>query len=109
MAFTPKKPLRETTDWFAGRLKPVREGVYRRQFPAGPYACWSAHQGWHDDAATPEDAAGQTRIARRQDAPWRGRTRPSSQPCGTCRGHGVLDRGVDADTGSDLINECPDC
>jgi hypothetical protein len=29
--------------------------------------------------------------------------------CATCRGHTVLDRGVDGETGADLIEECPEC
>jgi hypothetical protein len=102
-------PFRETTDWLPGHLKPVHEGVYRRHFPGGPYACWSAHQGWRRDASSPEEAAAESRLAKQQNLKWRGRTRPSSQPCGTCRGQGVLDRGVDPDSGRDLIGECPDC
>ena len=39
----------------------------------------------------------------------RPRRQPSPAPCATCRGHTVIDRGVDIESGADLIAECPDC
>jgi hypothetical protein len=96
------------TPWLAGEHQPARAGVYRRRFPAGPFACWDGAR-WHVDAATVAAAAREQQPSRRQDAAWRGLVEPAQAPCPTCGGHTVLDRGVDAETGADLIDECPDC
>jgi hypothetical protein len=96
------------TPWLAGAERPARGGVYRRRFPAGPYTCWDgAH--WRVDSATVAAAAAQERSSRWQDAAWRGRVEPAPAPCPTCGGRTVIDRGVDEETGIDLIAECPDC
>jgi hypothetical protein len=96
------------TPWLDGSASPVHEGVYRRRSPAGPYACWSA-EGWHLDSPTPAQAAGQKALSRHATAAWRGLSTPSALPCKACRGHGVIDWGVDAESGRDLIEECPEC
>ena len=96
------------TDWLDPDVKPVHPGVYRRQWPGGPYACWDGRR-WRADAATPEAAAAKEGISPHVDAPWQGLSTPPAAPCLTCKGHSVVDRGVDEDTGADLITECPDC
>ena len=47
----PSGDARELTPWLAGDESPARAGVYRRRFPAGPFACWDGTR-WRDDAAT---------------------------------------------------------
>jgi hypothetical protein len=42
-------------------------------------------------------------------SPRRASAAPSAAPCPTCRGHTVIDRGLDVENGADLIEECPDC
>jgi hypothetical protein len=96
------------TSWLGGQQTPARAGVYARRAPAGPYACWDGAR-WRADADAPAAAARQQRTSRLQHAAWRGLALPSVAPCATCRGHTVLDRGVDAESGADLIEECPDC
>ena len=104
----PSGDGRKLTPWLAGDESPARAGVYRRRFPAGPFACWDGAR-WHDDAATVAAAAREQRPSRRQRAFWRGLVEPAPSPCPTCGGHTVLDHGVDPETGADLIDECPDC
>lgn len=96
------------TPWLDGGSMPVRAGVYERRPPAGPFACWDGSR-WHADASGPAEAARQTRASRFDRAEWRGLAEPSVVPCATCRGHGIIDRGVDVESGADLIDECPDC
>jgi hypothetical protein len=96
------------TDWFGTQTRPTHEGVYERLFPAGPYSCWNG-AAWNADAYEPAAAARQDRLSDVQDARWRGLVEASAAPCATCRGHTVVDRGVDDDSGEDLIAECPDC
>ena len=96
------------TDWYGATARPVHEGVYERLFPAGPYSCWNG-RAWNADAPRPAEAARQTRASDYQDARWRGLVEASAEPCATCRGHTVVDRGVDEDSGEDLIAECVDC
>lgn len=98
----------ELTPWLSGEEQPLREGVYRRQFPAGPYSCWGGDR-WLQDANTPQAAAAQLSMSPHQRTAWRGLTEASGLPCASCRGHGVIDRGVDPESGRDLITECPDC
>lgn len=98
----------KVTSWFGGDVHPVRAGVYERRAPAGPFACWDGSR-WRDDAHRPDDAARVTDSSRFDRAAWRGRAEPSAAPCATCRGHGVVDRGIDVESGADLIDECPDC
>ena len=86
----------DTTTWFAASSRPTREGVYERR-------------AWNADAQSPREAAGQESPSDRQDVSWRGLSSPHDAPCATCRGHTVVDRGVDADSGADDIAECPDC
>ena len=96
------------TPWFDETTRPMRPGVYARRAPAGPFACWDGTR-WRADAAEPAKAAKETSASRYGVSSWRGLTAPSNAPCVTCRGHTVLDSGVDVDSGVDLIEECPDC
>ncbi len=96
------------TPWLPGDEMPAREGVYRRQFPAGPFSCWDGER-WMADANTADSAARQELVSRYQHQPWRGLAAASGEPCATCRGHGLVDQGVDVETGADLITECVDC
>ncbi len=96
------------TRWLDGASAPVRAGVYLRRAPAGPFTCWDGEH-WRADAATPAAAAREDRASQFLRSPWRGLIAPSDAPCATCRGHTVLDHGIDAETGADLIEECPDC
>ncbi len=96
------------TDWFGPSSRPGREGVYERLSPGGPFTCWNG-RAWNADAHSPADAAKQTGISAHQAAAWRGIVQQVDAPCATCRGHTVIDRGHDPDTGDDLIAECPDC
>jgi hypothetical protein len=96
------------TAWFGPPSHPAHEGVYERRAPAGPFACWNG-RAWNADARSPAHAAAQRDVSPHQDASWRGLVEPSDVPCATCRGHTVVDRGVDDENGIDLIAECPDC
>lgn len=88
--------------------EPVREGVYWRAFPGGPYSCWSQGR-WYGDAPTPDTAAAERKLSRHPQLPWAGLALPSSSPCLMCRGQGVRDLGFDEETGNDLIDDCPEC
>jgi hypothetical protein len=96
------------TTWFAAAAWPARPGVYERRGADARYACWDGSR-WRRDAHSAAAAARQDSASRIQRAPWRGLVEASAAPCSTCRGHSVVDRGVDAETGADLIGECPDC
>jgi hypothetical protein len=96
------------TAWLDAETVPWRPGVYERRAPAGPFACWDGAR-WRADAKTPAAAARRQGASAIQRAAWRGLVAASSAPCATCRGHTVIDRGVDVDNGADLIEECPDC
>jgi hypothetical protein len=98
----------ELTPWLDGITRPARAGVYARRAPAGPFACWDGAR-WRSDAATPAAAAAQQGKSAHDAAPWRGLVKAADAPCATCRGHTVLDHGVDVGSGADLIQECPDC
>jgi hypothetical protein len=98
----------QRTAWFDAETVPSRPGVYERRAPAGPYACWDGMR-WRSDAATAAAAALDEDASAIQRAAWRGLAATSAAPCATCRGHTVIDRGVDVETGVDLIEECPDC
>ena len=98
----------EVSDWISGSAAPVREGVYERRGVDGAYSCWNGDR-WGGDADAPDEAAASRAVSREQAAPWRGLAAPSDAPCATCRGHTVVDAGVDADAGTDLLGECPDC
>lgn len=99
--------------WIDGGQRPESPGVYRRDWPAGPFSLWDGRR-WRGDAFTEEDATNATALSSHQSSGWRGavlrfRPRPSAAPCPTCRGHGVLDRGTDDDAGWPALDECPDC
>jgi hypothetical protein len=96
----------EATAWLDARDPPVREGVYRRQAPAGPYSCWSAEQ-WFGDAPSVAAAAAARRPSTWQHARWAGISQAPDEPCALCRGLTVIDHGHDE--AGDLIDECPEC
>ncbi|MCW7540367.1 hypothetical protein OOT46_21265 [Aquabacterium sp. A7-Y] len=96
------------TPWFPSGELPHHPGVYQRQYPGGPYSCWDG-TAWRNDALTPHAAARQLSSSPCQQAPWRGLLEAPSEHCMTCRGHGVVDQGDDADSGEALIEPCPDC
>jgi hypothetical protein len=98
----------ELSPWFEPGVEPVHEGVYRRQFPGGPYSCW-AQGRWYGDAASPDAAAATGKPSRHAKLPWAGLSSPPDAPCFRCRGHGVIDLGVDAESDADLIELCPEC
>jgi hypothetical protein len=100
--------LAERTAWFDPATLPARAGVYERRAPAGPFACWDGVR-WRRDVASIAAAARQEGASKVPRAAWRGLVEPSPAPCATCRGRTVLDRGIEAETGTDLIEECPDC
>ena len=72
------------TGWLPGSQPPLREDVYQRGRPAGPYSCWSGDR-WFGDEKDPEAAAAQKRPSTHQSARWRGLTTPPSEPCWSCR------------------------
>jgi len=97
------------TAWFDGASAPARPGVYERRAPAGRYACWDGTR-WRGDAGSVAAAASREDASPVQRAAWRGLvSAAAAAPCATCRGQTVIDRGVDVDSGADLIAECPDC
>jgi hypothetical protein len=98
----------ERTAWFDAATSPARAGVYERRAPAGPFACWDGVR-WRRDVEGVAAAARQEGTSKLQQVAWRGLVEPASAPCATCRGRTVLDHGIDAGTGADLIEECPDC
>jgi hypothetical protein len=106
VSFAPgPKPV---TPWLDSVPEPVHEGVYKREYPGGPFSCWA--QGcWYGDASSPDDAAAQRQPSRYQRLRWRGLAERTGGPCQLCRGLGVTDRGVDEETGEDLIEPCSDC
>ena len=98
----------QRTAWFDADVAPACPGVYERRAPAGPYACWDGRQ-WRDDAGSVAAAALREDASAVQRAAWRGLVEAAPAPCATCRGNTVIDRGVDSESGADLIAECPDC
>jgi len=98
----------EVSAWLDARVRPTHEGVYQRRIDGTAFSCWNGRL-WNAEAATPAAAADRRRPSDRQRAAWRGLTQPSAQPCATCKGHTVVDRGHDEDSGRDLIEECSDC
>ena len=72
------------------------------------YACWDGRH-WRGDAGSVAAAASREEASAVQRAAWRGLVEAAPAPCATCRGNTVIDRGVDIESGADLIAECPDC
>ena len=97
-----------TTAWFDPDTRPVHQGVYQRRFPAGPYSCWDGTR-WFGDATNAARAASGSAPSPHQDIGWRGLVHPSAAPCLSCRGHGVVDFGVDEESGEDLFAPCEEC
>ena len=98
----------ERTVWIDSAAAPARPGVYERHTPAGPFACWDGTR-WRADAGSAAAAARREEASPIQHAAWRGLVAAAPVPCATCRGQTVIDRGVDIESGADLIAECPDC
>jgi hypothetical protein len=98
----------ERTAWFDDHRTPARPGVYERRAPAGPYACWDGRH-WRGDAGSVAAAVSREEASAVQRAAWRGLVEAAPAFCATCRGNTVIDRGVDIESGADLIAECPDC
>ena len=63
------------TPWQSGSRKPERQGVYQRNFPAGPYSCWDG-EAWCGDATSPSSAAAEREHSPHQHASWRGLAEP---------------------------------
>lgn len=63
------------TPWYPGTVKPVRKGVYQRQYSFGnPYCYWTGRR-WCMCEPNPERAACSTEIISGFDRlPWRGLT-----------------------------------
>ena len=62
------------TDWIPGDVKPVRVGVYQREYPSGAwrYCLWNG-RGWCVYGLTPKDAAEWSDVeSNEQNLPWRG-------------------------------------
>lgn len=68
------------TPWFPGAVKPVRVGVYEREYPLIPsdegtvhlYCYWSGNK-WSTWALSPKDAFNLWyTVGALQDLPWRG-------------------------------------
>jgi hypothetical protein len=63
------------TDWFPGSVKPVRKGVYQREYTYGkakfPFYCYWNGKQWHASANTVDGAACNF-LAPNQSLPWRG-------------------------------------
>ena len=98
----------EVSPWLDARFRPAHEGVYQRRVDGDAFSCWNGRL-WNTDAPTPAAAAHSRKPSDRQRVAWRGLTRPSNEPCATCQGHTVVDRGHDEENGIDLIEECSDC
>lgn len=80
---TPIKQEPELTDWISGDLKPVRPGVYQRQFQDGNkhgYSCF--YRGnWLCWEETVEDAEKNQFVSSHQNRLWRGLAKnPEVQP-----------------------------
>ena len=105
---TTSQPVPDLTDWFEGSVEPARAGIYERRGGEARFACWDGSR-WRRDADSASAAARQQSASPVQRAAWRGLVEASSAPCATCRGHTVVDQGIDVETGADLIAECPDC
>lgn len=62
------------TPWFSGDVKPVRDGVYQRQYSSGGlYFCMWSKGYWRFPADTPDDARIEIARSLEQKQPsWRG-------------------------------------
>jgi hypothetical protein len=68
------------TDWFPGSAKPVRKGVYQREYPhfaktTVPQYCYWNGKGWGMGEHSVEQAMRHENafmVAPRQSLPWRG-------------------------------------
>ncbi len=68
----------KVTEWFPGDVKPVRRGVYERDFGGGglrfySFSRWTGSL-WAYRAETPEKAAYEKFISLNNNLPWRGLT-----------------------------------
>lgn len=63
---------RKRTPWFTGRVKPVRPGVYQRNFGyAVKFARWDGKR-WFMSQYTPREAEEDTWPSGYSSLPWRG-------------------------------------
>lgn len=60
------------TPWFDGSQKPVRDGVYERQFTNGPHFARYANGLWYLSGTKFGYAKITTSVSIFQDIPWRG-------------------------------------
>jgi len=71
---TPIKQEPQLTDWISGDLKPVRDGMYQRNYGDGSNLLYCRFQDgiWYLGKADLSFAAGQTSISTWQKELWRG-------------------------------------
>lgn len=78
MKLRTSTPNPKLTPWYPGDVKPVRIGVYRREYPNQKlprYCLWDGAR-WHWCAATTQDAEGEGEyISANQNLRWRGLAR----------------------------------
>ena len=60
------------TPWFPGTVKPVRAGVYERQYGKETFYCLWDGEYWHTWAMTPKHAEKLHGFSAMQSLPWRG-------------------------------------
>ena len=77
MARKEKKTL-----WLSGKFRPVRVGIYERNYKIGgsgfyPRYCLWDGEHWRMWAASVEDAAGNPMLSARQNLKWRGLASPA--------------------------------
>ena len=63
----------KVTDWFPGDVKPVRRGVYERDYRNGgiAFAMWNGRR-WMYKGDTPTEAFNETMQSRNSNLKWRG-------------------------------------
>ena len=67
-------PSKWRTDWFPGNVKPVRVGVYQRQYDwLLAFSYWDGkHWGWTEPGTAKQAAEYRYPQSREQELPWRG-------------------------------------
>lgn len=62
------------TDWYPGDVKPVRVGVYEREYPLSGIGCYCKWDGkmWHSGYENVDRASIEPAISNIQNLPWRG-------------------------------------
>lgn len=65
------------TEWFDGKVKPARRGVYERKFSFGVlFSHWNGRY-WGFCESTPKDACRLRMLRTACNVPWRGLTQPA--------------------------------